>query len=351
MHGNGNILIIHTSYKNIVYLCMCTIYIYIYIYIHIFNMSLLWRQSLCGPMPDVGVDLVLPGHPLPEIFDSHLAPCQVKNSEHHTFSTVPRTGGRTKESACKLVVTDIRLISMMPLARNSSYTIGMPAQELPQNISKWNEPSMHCALVGTVFSPVKLKPQQSVCPPIWAHVPCYPGMSRVLVSPPFFKKTIEYYASFTHTYIYIYIIHIYIIHIYIYICHILYYVVIHECMIVSVCGYTHICVYNCIYSVYIYIYTCILYNIFITTTAWSYGVCLTMNPFESLCGLRILRGYGMNIQLSTIQQVCFSRNTWRFHCKTGCLFRSKSNSVGPKIQRPKNARVGGYVSIDHGVVF
>lgn len=74
---------------------------------NIFNMFLLWHQTLCGPMPDVGVDLVLPEHPLPQIFDSHLAPCQVKNVEHHTLSTVPRTGGRTKESAYKLVVTNI----------------------------------------------------------------------------------------------------------------------------------------------------------------------------------------------------------------------------------------------------
>ena len=108
-------MIIHTSYKSIVYLYVYIYILYIIIYIFAFSSYFCFgTKSLSGPLPDVGVDLVLPGHPLPEIFGSHLAACQVKNVEHHTLRTVPRTGGRTKESACKLVVTD------------------MPAQELPQ---------------------------------------------------------------------------------------------------------------------------------------------------------------------------------------------------------------------------
>ena len=141
-------MIIHTSYKSIVYLyvyTICILHIYIQLYIYcfcFFELFLLWHQILSGPLPDVGVDLVLPGHPLPEIFGSHLAACQVKNVEHHTLSTVPRTGGRTKESACKLVQH--------------------------RNSLKCNEPSMHCKLVPnlvlhwkhlkrTVFSRIKLK--------------------------------------------------------------------------------------------------------------------------------------------------------------------------------------------------
>lgn len=162
------------------------IYHIYHLYMNIFNMFLLWHQTLCGPMPDVGVDLVLPEHPLPQIFDSHLAPCQVKNVEHHTLSTVPRTGGRTKESAYKLVVTNIPWISMIPLSKEL-----LNHWHGTRTNSKWNEPSMHCQAEN--LSPYVRHGR------MFHVIQVYPGCW----SPPF-KKTIEYYASFTHCHIVLY---------------------------------------------------------------------------------------------------------------------------------------------------
>ena len=75
---------------------------------------------------------------------------------------------------------------------------------------------------------------------------------------PPFKKTIEYYASFTH-------------------CHIILYNDTRVYDSVNIWTRTNTYVYNCIY---IYLWLS-MHN-----HSWSYGVCLTMNPSESLFGLR-----------------------------------------------------------------
>lgn len=122
------------------------------------------------------------------------------------------------------------------------------AQELYN--SKWNEPSMHCQAEN--LSPYVRHGR------MFHVIQVYPGCW----SPPI-QKNIEkkhvIYASFTH-------------------CHIILYS--HTRVYDSVNIWTHTHTHICLQ---LYIYICIY---LCTTTAWSYGVCLTMNPFESLCGLR-----------------------------------------------------------------
>lgn len=126
--------------------CIRVSFIYVYIYtiyirINIFNMFLLWHQTLCDPMPDVGVDLVLPGHPLPEsIFDSRL-------SHHAKWKTLSITRwARSLElvavqrrAPANFVVRNIRWISMIPLSSEL-----LNQWHGTRTNSKWNEPSMHC---------------------------------------------------------------------------------------------------------------------------------------------------------------------------------------------------------------